>query len=72
MRPSLLLALLLLPGTAEAYVGPGAGIGALGAVLAVLGTILLAILGFFWYPLKRLAARLRGGPSGGARGQGRP
>ncbi len=72
MRPSLLLALLLLPGTAEAYVGPGAGIGALGAVLAVIGTVLLAILGFFWYPLKRLVARRRGGPLGGTRRQGRP
>lgn len=70
MRPSLLLALLLLPGTAEAYVGPGAGLGAVGAVLAVLGTILLAILGFFWYPLKRLVARRRSLPLGRTRDQG--
>jgi len=37
-----------------AYVGPGGGISALGAVLAIVAAVLLAILGFVWYPVKRL------------------
>ncbi len=48
------LMLLALPQTASAYVGPGAGITAIGAVLALIGGIVLAIFGFVWYPLKRL------------------
>jgi len=37
-----------------AYVGPGAGLSAIGSVLAFVGAILLMIVGFLWYPLKRL------------------
>jgi hypothetical protein len=40
-----------------AYIGPGAGLSAIGSVLAVLGAVLLMILGFVWYPVKRLLAR---------------
>lgn len=39
---------------ALAYVGPGAGLTAIGAALAFVAGILLAIVGFVWYPLKRL------------------
>lgn len=42
---------------AEAYIGPGAGITAIGTVVALIGAILLAVVGFVWYPLKRLRAR---------------
>jgi hypothetical protein len=42
------------PATAYAYIGPGAGISAIGAVLALIGAVALAIVGFVWYPLKRL------------------
>lgn len=41
------------PGVAFAYIGPGAGITAIGSILALLLGILLAIIGFIWYPLKR-------------------
>jgi len=51
---------LLLPEIATAYVGPGAGLGAIGTVLALIGAVLLAILGFLWYPIKRLLAKRRG------------
>lgn len=46
--------LALLPGTAQAYVGPGLGLGAIGAILGVVFSVILAILAFFWYPIKRL------------------
>ena len=46
--------LLLPPGAAQAYVGPGLGLGAIGAILGVILSVILAILAFFWYPIKRL------------------
>lgn len=51
---SIYLLVLLLPATAHAYIGPGAGLTAIGAALALVGAVLLGIVGFFWYPLKRL------------------
>lgn len=52
--------LLLIAGDpAFAYVGPGAGITAIGTVLALVGAALLAVVGFVWYPVKRLIGRKR-------------
>ena len=50
-------ALAVLFGTepALAYVGPGAGLTALGTLLALILAVLLAVIGVIWYPLKRLA-----------------
>lgn len=42
---------------AHAYIGPGAGISAIGSLLALLGAVFLAIVGFLWYPIKRLVKR---------------
>jgi hypothetical protein len=50
----LLLALALAPSTAHAYVGPGAGLSAFGALLALVGSVVAAVFGFVWYPIKRL------------------
>ena len=47
----------LMPATAHAYIGPGAGLGALGSLLALLGAVLLVIVGFVWYPVKRVMAK---------------
>lgn len=54
------MALLATASVAHAYIGPGAGLSALGTVLALLGAALLLIIGFVWYPIKRLMARLKG------------
>lgn len=43
-----------LPKIAVAYVGPGVGLSAIGAFLALLAGIVVWILGFLWYPIKRL------------------
>ncbi|NEX17462.1 MAG: hypothetical protein C1943_12755 [Halochromatium sp.] len=48
------LILLPLPHSAHAYIGPGAGLGALVAALAVVIALVLLFIGFLWYPLKRL------------------
>jgi hypothetical protein len=45
---------VLAPGTAFAYVGPGAGLSAIGTFLALVAACFLAIVGFIWYPVKRL------------------
>ncbi len=42
-----------LAGPAMAYIGPGAGLTAIGTVLALIGAVVLAIFGFVWYPIKR-------------------
>jgi hypothetical protein len=39
---------------AHAYIGPGAGLGAIGTLIAFVGAVLFAIVGFVWYPIKRL------------------
>lgn len=40
--------------SSQAYVGPGAGLSVIGSILAFLTTILLLIVGFLWYPIKRI------------------
>ena len=52
--PLIAALLFLAPGIAQAYVGPGLGLGAIGAILGVIFSVILAILAFFWYPIKRL------------------
>ena len=37
-----------------AYLGPGAGLSALGSLLALIAAVFVAIFGFVWYPVKRL------------------
>jgi hypothetical protein len=43
-----------LPQTILAYTGPGSGLSAIGAFLALLAGIIVSIVGFLWYPIKRL------------------
>jgi nitric oxide reductase large subunit len=45
---------LSMAGPATAYVGPGAGLTAIGSLLALFGAVALAIVGFIWYPVRRL------------------
>lgn len=37
-----------------AYLGPGGALSAIGSFLALLAAAILALLGFVWYPLRRL------------------
>ena len=57
--PALLLAAVLTPSLAQAYIGPGAGVSAIGAALALLAAVFFAIVGIVWYPAKRLIRALR-------------
>jgi hypothetical protein len=58
---------LATPSTAEAYIGPGAGISVIGTIIAFLAAIVFAIVGFVWYPVKRLRAAMRAKRENGGR-----
>ncbi len=51
---------LAVPGRADAYIGPGAGITVIGTVVAFFAAIFFALVGFVWYPIKRLLSVMRG------------
>ena len=59
--------LLLASAEAQAYIGPGAGLSAVGAVIAVAAAMILAVVGFVWYPVKRLMRRRSAAKSGTAK-----
>lgn len=60
-----------------AYLGPGGLLSTIGAFLALLAAVVLAVLGFVWLPLKRLIRALRerrqsGQPDSAPTGDARP
>ena len=59
MAAMIIAGLSLIPDPAAAYIGPGAGLTAIGTVLALVGAIILAIFGFVWYPIKRYMRKRR-------------
>lgn len=46
--------LVLISGPANAYIGPGAGLGGIALTIALVLGVILLLVGFLWYPLKRL------------------
>ncbi len=65
MSPPRLLAvtsaciLLCLPVVAQAYSGPGVGLGALGVMFGIIGSIFLMTVSLVWYPFKRMIRAMR-------------
>ena len=58
---------------AVAYIGPGAGIGAIGSLIAVAGAGVLTLVGLVWYPVRRLLRfRRPRGQGGGEQGESGP
>jgi nitrate reductase gamma subunit len=51
--------LLIFPVSVMAYLGPGAAVSSIGALLAAIAGIIVAIFGFLWYPIRRLIRRLK-------------
>jgi hypothetical protein len=49
-----LIAVSFTAGEAHAYVGPGAGIGALGAIIGIIAAVFLSILAIALWPLRKL------------------
>lgn len=54
MRTIIILLLLFTSNIAYAYVGPGLGLGVIGAFFGAIFAVFLAIVGVIWYPIKRL------------------
>lgn len=61
--------ILLFSSPALSYVGPGAGLSVIGTVLALMAASALAIVGFVWYPVKRLRQKKRGARNSAAQRQ---
>ena len=54
------VAAVMAPGAALAYIGPGAGLGMIGSLVAVVGAVLLAIVGLLVLPFRMLARAAQG------------
>ena len=54
-----LAGMALLPSPAYAYMGPGVGLSAIGALLSLVATAVISLLGFIWFPLKRAIRLLK-------------
>jgi len=63
-------ALTLFPLGAQAYVGPGAGLGAIAITISVLLGLVLLVVGFLWYPLKRMIRSRKGTSQTGTKDAG--
>lgn len=50
---------VLFPVASIAYVGPGAGLGMIGSLIAVIVAVLVAVTGLFILPIRLLLKRLR-------------
>lgn len=73
LKPIFCIVPAVLPGLVQAYVGPGVGLSAIGSVLAFIGAVFLLIVGFLWYPIKRLLKRKpKPGADPGTQDDGRP
>jgi hypothetical protein len=63
MRKTLMLAIVaaiaLQPTMAQAYIGPGLGVGVISAVLGFVASLAMAVVALIWYPIKRLFRRRR-------------
>ena len=59
MRSIILIVLILTSMTANAYVGPGLGLGVLGVLLGAVLAVILAVAGVVWYPVKRLLKKIK-------------
>ncbi len=64
IRAIALILLILVAATAHAYVGPGLGVGLIGALIGGIVAVFLAIAGVVWYPVKRLLKKKRAAASG--------
>lgn len=63
---SVLVVMSVLSAPALAYVGPGIGVGALGVLLGLLLSVVLALVSIFWYLPKRLLRKRKKGATGKA------
>ena len=56
---ALTLILALTPAMAQAYIGPGMGLGVVASLLGLVAVFFMVMLALIWFPLKRRIARHR-------------
>ena len=49
----ILIVLIMFPTHANAYIGPGVGLGALVSIIAVILAIIFLLIALVWFPIKR-------------------
>lgn len=54
-----ILMLLTAPAAANAYMGPGLGLGVISVAFGFFGSIVLGFFAILWYPIKRFLRRRR-------------
>jgi hypothetical protein len=59
----------LIASPAFAYIGPGAGLGAIAVTVALLLGVVLLLGGFVWYPVKRLLRNKKKGKGNADKGE---
>jgi membrane associated rhomboid family serine protease len=55
----LILFIFIIAFPANAYIGPGLGVGAIGAIFGFIVSIFIALFAILWYPIKRIVKRKR-------------
>ena len=55
----ILIAAMLFSSTANAYMGPGAGLGMIGSLVAVVGAVLIAVFGILVLPIRMIMKKRR-------------
>ena len=50
---NLIILIIIIPSILYGYIGPGMGGGLIATILGIIGSIILAIFGILYYPLKR-------------------
>ena len=56
---SSLVSIFGLISSAYAYIGPGLGLGTVGILIGILGSIILALIAVLWYPFKRILKKIK-------------
>lgn len=51
----------LIPAAAQAYIGPGMGLGAVASLLGLVAVFVMVMVAFIWFPVKRRIAKRRAG-----------
>lgn len=57
MKTVAFLAALLVASQAYAYMGPGAGLGMLGSLVAVIGAVVIGVVGILILPIRMIMKR---------------
>ena len=57
LQLALALSIIAAATPAQAYIGPGAGIGAIAVVLGIFASIIFGLAAIVWFPIKRMMKR---------------